>query len=55
MGDGSVQYETLINMLGLVTNEYLFNLTNAITQRNVEKSVNIIDEVVYWEKICIYL
>lgn len=47
MGDGSVQYETLINMLGLVTNEYLFNLTNAITQRNVEKSVNIIDEVVY--------
>ncbi|MBX7309068.1 DNA polymerase III subunit gamma/tau [Clostridium chauvoei] len=47
MGDGSVGYESLVNMLGLVTNEYLFNLTNAVIQRNVEKSINIIDEVVY--------
>jgi DNA polymerase III subunit gamma/tau len=47
MGNGSVQYDVLINMLGLVTNDHLFNLTNSVIQRNVERSINIIDEVVY--------
>ena len=37
----------LVSMLGLVTNEYLFNLTNAIIERNIEKSIEIIDEVIY--------
>ena len=47
MGNGAVEYDTLINMLGLVTNDHLFTLTNAVNQRNVEKSIGIIDEVVY--------
>lgn len=47
MGNGKVEYSTIINMLGLVTNEYLFTLTNAIIQRSVEKCINIIEEVVY--------
>ena len=47
MGNGSVEYDILINMLGLVTNDHLFNLTNSVIQRNVEKSISIIDEVVY--------
>ena len=47
MGNGSVEYYILINMLGLVTNDHLFNLTNSVIQRNVEKSISIIDEVVY--------
>lgn len=47
MGNGAVEYDVLINMLGLVTNDHLFNLTNSIIQRNIEKSINIIDEVVY--------
>ena len=47
MGNGAVEYDILINMLGLVTNDHLFNLTNAVIQRNVEKSISIIDEVVY--------
>ena len=47
MGNGTVEYDTLINMLGLVTNDHLFTLTNAVSQRNVEKSIGIIDEVVY--------
>ena len=46
MGNGSVEYNILVNMLGLVTNDNLFNLSNAITQRSVEKSINIIDDVV---------
>lgn len=47
MGNGAVEYDILINMLGLVTNDHLFSLTNAVNQRNVEKSIGIIDEVVY--------
>lgn len=47
MGDGTVKYDSLISMLGLVTNEHLFTLTGAITNKNVEKAMNIIDEVVY--------
>lgn len=47
MGNGSVQYNDLIGMLGLVTNEHLFSLTNAIIQRSVEKSIGIIEEVVF--------
>ena len=47
MGNGSVNYETVVSMLGLVTNEYLFNLTNALIQRSVEKAVSIVDEIVF--------
>ncbi|MGL5379651.1 DNA polymerase III subunit gamma/tau [Clostridium sp.] len=47
MGDGEVQYDSLVSMLGLVTNEHLFTLTSAIIQRNIEKSMKIIDDVVY--------
>ncbi|MDV4149555.1 DNA polymerase III subunit gamma/tau [Clostridium sp. AL.422] len=47
MGNGAVEYDTLVSMLGLVTNDHLFNLTNSVIQRNVEKSISIIDEVVY--------
>jgi DNA polymerase III subunit gamma/tau len=47
MGNGAVEYDVLVNMLGLVTNDHLFNLTNSVIQRNVEKCIGIIDEVVY--------
>ncbi|MDY6226970.1 DNA polymerase III subunit gamma/tau [Clostridium sp.] len=47
MGNGAVEYDVLVSMLGLVTNDNLFNLTNSVIQRNVEKSISIIDEVVY--------
>ena len=47
MGNGNVQYDTLIGMLGLVTNEHLFNLTNAIIQRSVERAIVVIEDVVF--------
>ena len=47
MGDGAVNYDSVVGMLGLVTNEYLFNITSAIIERNIQKSMNIIEEVVY--------
>lgn len=46
MGGGKVEYNNVIEMLGLVTNENLFKLTDAIIERNTEKSLNVIDEMV---------
>ena len=46
MGDGAIQYDTVISMLGLVTNEFLFKIGEAIIQRNIEKCITIIDDVV---------
>ena len=47
MGDGNVDYEELVSMLGLVTNEYLFDLTSATIERNIEKAITIIDKIVF--------
>ena len=47
MGNGNVDHNTVVSMLGLVTNEHLFNLVNAIIQRSVEKSIEIIEDVIY--------
>jgi len=46
MGGGKVEYSNVINMLGLVTNENLFKLTDAVIERNVEEAMNVIDEMV---------
>ncbi|WP_143318094.1 DNA polymerase III subunit gamma/tau [Clostridium sp. HBUAS56017] len=47
MGDGKVDYDSLIGMLGLVTNEYLFEITSAIVERNIEKAINTIEKIVF--------
>ena len=47
MGNGNVDYNTVVSMLGLVTNEHLFNLVNSVIQRSVEKSIELIEDVIY--------
>ena len=47
MGNGNVDYEQVVNMLGLVTNENLLKLTDSIIEKNVEASMRIIDDIVY--------
>ncbi|WP_297631997.1 DNA polymerase III subunit gamma/tau [uncultured Clostridium sp.] len=47
MGNGEVDYNELVSMLGLVTNEYLFQIVAACIERDVEKSMQIIDHIVY--------
>lgn len=47
MGDNEINYDDLVSILGLVTNEYLFDITNSIMDRNVEKSMIIIENIVY--------
>lgn len=50
MGNGKVDYEQVINMLGLVTNENLLKLTDKIIDKSVEEAIKIIDEIVYGGK-----
>lgn len=47
MGDGKVTYDSIVSMLGLVTDKYLFELTDAVIDRSVEKSMNVIEEIVH--------
>ncbi|MBP1744931.1 MAG: polymerase subunit gamma/tau [Firmicutes bacterium] len=47
MGEGKVQYENVLDMLGLVTNENLIRLTDAIIGRDIDRSMKVVDEVVY--------
>ncbi|HBC96108.1 MAG TPA: DNA polymerase III subunit gamma/tau [Clostridium sp.] len=46
MGDGKVEYSSVVDMLGLVTNENLFKLTDSIIEKDVESSMKIIDDIV---------
>lgn len=54
MGNGKVEYESLLNMLGIVTNEKLLRLTTSIIEKDVESSLVIIDEVVLTGKDIYY-
>jgi DNA polymerase-3 subunit gamma/tau len=47
MGEKQINYEDLVSILGLVTNEYLFDITYAIIDRSIEKSMVIVDKLVY--------
>ena len=45
MGNEKVDYNSLLKILGLVTNDNLFRLIDAIIERNIEKSMLIIEEL----------
>lgn len=47
MGDNNINYDDLVSILGLVTNEYLFDISDAIFERNIEKAMVIIEKMVY--------
>ncbi|MBN3407500.1 DNA polymerase III subunit gamma/tau [Clostridium botulinum] len=45
-GDGKVEYDQVLDMLGLVTNENLLRITNSIIEKDVDKSMRIIEDIV---------
>jgi DNA polymerase III subunit gamma/tau len=47
MGTGKVEYDELIDMLGLVTNEYLLKLVDSLIDKDVEKSMKLVDETIF--------
>lgn len=47
MGEDEIKYDDLVSILGLVTNEYLFDITNAVIDRSIEKAMLIIDKLMY--------
>ncbi|PRR76943.1 DNA polymerase III subunit tau [Clostridium liquoris] len=46
MGNGKIEYDKVINMLGLVTNENLLKLTDSIIDKDVENSIKVIEDIV---------
>jgi DNA polymerase-3 subunit gamma/tau len=46
MGGGKVEYDNVVGMLGLVTNQNLLNLTECIIDKNVEKAIRLIDDII---------
>ncbi len=46
MGEGKLEYEDLLDMLGLSGQENLFRLSEAMLSKNVKESIRILDEVV---------
>lgn len=52
MGGGKVDYDNLVGMLGLVTNESLLKLTDCVIDKNVERSMKQIDDIVLSGKDC---
>lgn len=47
MGDGKVDYDELVSMLGLVTNDHLLKITDAVIEKNIEKAMRVIEEIVF--------
>jgi len=50
MGAGKVKYDQVISMLGLVTNDNLLKLSEAIIEKSVEKSMKLIEEIIFGGK-----
>lgn len=46
VGSGKIEYEKVLDMLGLVTNEYMFKLMDCIVNKDVEGCIRSIDEIV---------
>lgn len=46
MSEGRVEYNDVVSMLGLATKEHIFQLVDAIIERNIEASIKIIDDVI---------
>lgn len=50
MGNGRVEYEEVVTMLGLVANENLIKLTDAVIEKNIEASMKTVDDIVFGGK-----
>lgn len=46
MSDGKVEYDRVSEMLGLTSNEYLFNLVDCMINRDIEGAIKTIDDVI---------
>lgn len=46
MSGEKIEYNQVVSMLGLVTNDNLIKLTDSIIERNIENSMRIIDEII---------
>ncbi|URZ09014.1 DNA polymerase III subunit gamma/tau [Clostridium felsineum] len=45
-GNGKVDYDKVLEMLGIVTNEYIFDLLDHVISKDVEGSIKIVDKII---------
>ncbi|AAK78110.1 DNA polymerase-3 subunit gamma/tau [Clostridium acetobutylicum] len=45
-GNGKVDYEKVLQMLGIVTNEYIFDLMDHVINKDIEGSIKIVDKII---------
>ncbi|PJI08261.1 MULTISPECIES: DNA polymerase III subunit gamma/tau [Clostridium] len=45
-GNGKVDYEKVLEMLGIVTDEYIFELMDHVIDKDIEGSIKIVDKIV---------
>lgn len=47
MGDGAIRYEDVLSMVGMVTNDKLIQLVDYIIDRDITKSMNLVDDIIF--------
>lgn len=47
MGDGKVIFDDVVAMLGMVTNENLLKLTGNVIEKDISKSIQVVDEIIF--------
>ncbi|HEY5562333.1 MAG TPA: DNA polymerase III subunit gamma/tau [Clostridiaceae bacterium] len=50
MGDGNIEYNELLDMLGLVTNDNMLKLSDSIIDKNIEVAIKLVDEIIFGGK-----
>ena len=47
MTNGRIDYEDVVLMLGLTSNEHIFKLVDNMIEKNIEDAINEIEEVIF--------
>lgn len=47
MSQGRIDYEDVVSMLGLTSNEHIINLVNLMIEKDIEASINQVDEIIF--------
>lgn len=46
-GNGKVEYDDVVSILGLITNENLIKLTDSIIRRDIEECIKVIEKIIF--------
>lgn len=47
MSNGKIDYNDVVSMLGLTSNEHIFRLIDVMVDKDIEAAINVVDEVIF--------